>query len=199
MRAKSGLKGEFRRRPKGAMAAEYVATLYLLFMFLFFPILNLSCVGLNAFFLWFACNAGASMAAKSPCFNRLIYVPASPPGTPYPGAYDTARARATQIKNMFPGVTWTVAPTNPKVEIIMEPIDPASGLATFKKVGPAPLSGGDPAPDPDTYSMLVRVTIVGDCAPLIPVPWFDVPGLSKPMTLLVTSQAQFENPPGLRF
>lgn len=188
-----------RRTKKGAMAAEYVATMYLLFMFIFFPVLNLATVSINAFFLWFACNAGAQMAAKSPCFNRLIYVPANPPGTPYPGAYDTARARASQIRNMFPGIGWTESATNPRVDIIMEPINPASGLSTFIKTGPSPLSGGDPAPDPDEYTMLLRVTINGFASPLINVPWFDIPGLSKPMDLIVTSQAQFENPPGLRY
>lgn len=187
----------FRRR-KGALAAEYMATMYLLFMFLFFPILNLATVTINAFFLWFAANAGAQMGAKSPCFNRLIYIPA-PSGTPYPGAYLTARARAAQIKAMFPGIFWTETPTNPKIDIIMEPIDPASALSTYVHTGPNPLSTGEPAPDPDIYTMLLRITINGSASPLIAVPWFDVPGLSKPMDLVVVSQAQFENPPGLRY
>ena len=188
----------FYRRRKGALAAEYMATMYLLFMFLFFPILNLAVVTVNAFFLWFAANAGAQMGAKCPCFNRLIYVPA-PSGTPYPGAYLTARARAGQISAMFPGAHWVETPANPLIQIIMEPVDPLSGLATVVHDGPAPLSGSDPAPDPDLYTMLLRVTIQGQAEPLIPVPWFDVPGLSRAMDLRVVSQAQFENPPGLRY
>ncbi|MEZ4537722.1 MAG: hypothetical protein R3D26_22405 [Cyanobacteriota/Melainabacteria group bacterium] len=105
------------RRRKGAMAAEYVDTMYLLFMFLFFPILNLATVTINAFFLWFAANAGAfQMGAKSPCFNRLIYVPAvrhALPGCllncPRPGC-------SNQID--VPRHFLDRDPTNPRVDII---------------------------------------------------------------------------------
>lgn len=137
------------------------------------------------------------MGAKAPCFNRLIYIPANG-GTPYPGAWRTARARALQISSMFPGAHWTETGANPSVQIIMEPVDPASGLSTFVKTGNA-LAPGDPAPDPDVYTMLLRVTIEGEAEPLIKVPWFDVPGLSRSLPLRVVSQAQFENPPGLKF
>lgn len=185
----------FYRRRKGALAAEYMATMYLLFMFLFFPVLNLAVVTINAFFLWFACNAGCQMGAKSPCFNTLIYVPA-PAGTPYPGAYDTARARANQIGDMFPGAAWDRS-TYPTVQIIMEPLTGAASQVI--KPSGVSLSPGDPAPDQNIYTMLIQCRIVGTAAPLIEVPWFDVPGLSKPMPIQVVSQAQFENPPGLKY
>ncbi|MBZ0185664.1 MAG: hypothetical protein K8F91_05375, partial [Candidatus Obscuribacterales bacterium] len=97
------------------------------------------------------------------------------------------------------GIGWTQTAINPRVDIILEPINPASGLSTFIKTGPTPLTSADPAPDPDEYTMLLRVTITGFASPLINVPWFDIPGLSKPMNLIMTSQAQFENPPGLKF
>ena len=187
----------FYRRRKGALAAEYMATMYLLFMFLFFPVLNLAVVTINAFFLWFACNAGAQMGAKSPCYNTLIYIPA-PSGTPYPGAYQTARARANQIKNMFPGINWDTGQF-PTVCIIMEPIDTSGTASRIVKPSGVSLGAGDPAPDQNIYTMLIQVSIVGTAAPLIEVPWFDVPGLSRPMTLRVVSQAQFENPPGLKY
>ncbi len=188
-----------RRNKTGAMAAEYVATMWLLFVFMFFPILNLGTVGFNAFFLWFATNCAATVGAKSQCFQAPVQIPAGS-GTWYPGAYDTARTKALEIRNMFPGIGWAIAADNPEVKAIAQPIDPASGLPTYEHVGPSPLPAADrDKTDTDVYTLLLRVTIRGFASPLIAVPWFDVPGLSKPMDLLVNSQAQFENPPGLMY
>lgn len=187
-----------RRGKTGAMAAEYVATMYLLFIFMFFPILNLGTVGLNAFFLWFATNCAATVGAKSQCFQQAVQIP-SGTGPWYPGAYDTARAKATEIRNMFPGISWVATATNPEVKAIAEPIDPAAGLSPYQHIGPGAWPAGAPRPDPDQYTLLLRVTINGAASPLIVVPWFNIPGLSKPMQLQMVSQAQFENPPGLLF
>lgn len=180
------------------MAAEYVATMYVLFIFMFFPILNLGCTGLNAFFLWFACNCAATVGAKSQCFQQAVQIP-SGSGVWYPGAYDSARTKATEIRNMFPGIGWTPSATNPEVRAIAEPIDPSAGLAPMQHVGPGAWPSGGTRPDPDEYTLLLRVTIEGFASPLIVVPWFDIPGLSRPMDLKMASQAQFENPPGLLF
>jgi len=185
------------RKSKGAMAAEYVATMYVLFLFIFFPVLNLGTCGLRAFFLWFACNQATMLAAKAKTFNTLVYVP-DPGGTPYPGAYDTARARAAQIRGMFPGVNWTTNATNPEVDILLSPIPGSGAGAAAKIVGPTPLGLGN-IPDVNQYVASIRVTILGQVDPLIPVPWFNIQGLTSPMFLTVTSQAEFENPPGLQF
>ena len=179
------------------MAAEYVATMYVLFLFIFFPVLNLGTCGLRAFFLWFACNQATMLAAKAKTFNTLVYVP-DPGGTPYPGAYDTARARAAQIRGMFPGVNWTTNATNPEVDILLSPIQGSGAGAAQKIVGPTPLGLGN-IPDVNQYVASIRVTINGQVDPLIPVPWFNIQGLTSPMFLTVTSQAEFENPPGLQF
>jgi len=189
------------RKRKGALAAEYVATMYVLFLFIFFPVLNFGTCGLRAFFLWFACNQATMLAAKAKTFNTLIYVPASPPGTPYPGAYDTARQRAAQIASMFPGVEWTTNAANPEVDIILQPIPGAVGPpvpAYSKTIGPAALGLGH-IPDVNSYDSSIQVTINGQVNPLIPVPWFNIAGLTSPMFLTVSSQAEFENPPGLQF
>jgi hypothetical protein len=179
------------------MAAEYVATMYVLFLFIFFPVLNLGTCGLRAFFLWFACNQSVMLAAKAKTFNTLVYVP-EPSGTPYPGAYDMARARAVQVKSMFPGVEWVSSATNPKVEIIRSPI-PGSGAATLPVVvGPSTLGIGN-IPDVNQYVCSIRVTIDGQVWPLVPMPWFNIQGLATPMNLRVSCESQFENPPGLQF
>ncbi len=186
-----------RRKTKGAMAAEYVATMYVLFLFIFFPVLNLGACGMRAFFLWFACNQATMLAAKAKTFNTLVYVP-EPSGTPYPGAFATAQARAAQVRGMFPGVNWTTTPTNPEVRIIRAVIPGSGAPALPDVIGPTPLGMGN-IPDVDQYVCSLRVTINGQVDPLIPVPWFNIQGLTSPMFMRVSSEAQFENPPGLQF
>jgi len=185
------------RKTRGALAAEYVATMYVLFLFIFFPVLNLGTCGLRAFFLWFACNQAVMLAAKAKTFNTLIYVPA-PAGTPYPGAYDTARARAAQVRSMFPGVNWTTNATNPEVDILLSPIAGSGAPTVAPVIGPTPLGLGN-IPDVNNYVASIRVTINAQVDPLIPVPWFNIQGLTSPMFLVVSASSEFENVPGLQF
>jgi hypothetical protein len=179
------------------MSAEYVCTMYILFLFIFFPMLNLGTVGLRAFFLWFACNQATMLGAKAKTFNTLVYVP-EVNGTAYPGAYDTARSQAMRIQNMFPGINWVVTATNPEVDILLSPIQGSGAGAAQTVVGPQPLGLGN-IPDVNQYVSSIRVTITGSVSPLIPMPMFNIQGLTTPLTLKVSSQAEFENPPGLQF
>ena len=88
--------------------------------------------------------------------------------------------------------------TNPKVEIIRQPIENSGATVLPVIVGPQTLGLGN-VPDVNQYVCTLRVTIDGTVSPLIPVPWFNIQGLSSPMPLRVSSEAQFENPPGLQF
>jgi hypothetical protein len=186
------------RNRKGAMAAEYVATMYVLFLFIFFPVLNLGTCGLRAFFLWFACNQAVMLGAKAKTFNTLVYVP-DPGGTPYPGAYDTARQAAGNIRGMFPGVDWTTNATNPEVDIILAPIAGSGAPNVPPTVGPTPLGLGH-VPDVNMYVPSIRVTINAQIQPLIPMPMFaNIPGLFSPMFMTVSASSEFENVPGLQF
>jgi len=171
--------------------------MYVLFLFIFFPVLNLGACGMRAFFLWFACNQATMLAAKAKTFNTLVYVP-EPSGTPYPGAFATAQARAAQVRGMFPGVNWTTSNANPEVRIIRAVIPGSGAPALPDVIGPNTLGLGN-IPDVGEYVCSIRVTIVGQVDPLIPVPWFNIQGLTSPMFLTVSSEAQFENPPGLQF
>jgi hypothetical protein len=188
-----------RRRKKGAMAAEYVATLYLLFMFLAFPLLNLATTGLRSFFLWFAANQAVATAVKC----RTFQTPVTIGGVLYPPAYTVAQSRAAQIRGAFPGIDWPgggsmpYSPPGFEVDIIETQIPNSTASApapAAKTVGPAVLLV---YPDPEVYVSTLRVIIRGWVVPLIPVPWFNVAGLSGPMGLNVESEAEFENPPGL--
>ncbi len=172
--------------------------MYVLFIFMFFPMLNLAVVGINAFFLWFTCNCAATVGAKSQCFQQAVQIPVGT-GQWYPGAYDTARAKATELKSFFPGISWDATATNPEVKAISERVDPTAPPG-YVHVGPGAWPASERAKtDTDQYTLLLRVTIDGFAAPLIEVPWFDIPGLSKKMQLEMCSQAAFENPPGLLF
>ena len=100
------------------MAAEYVATLYLLLMFIVFPMLNYSVAGLRAFFLWFACNQSVMTAVNPerswPSSDWWKFL--------YPGAYTVAQSRANQIRGVFPGINWVDSAINPEVDIIVNQI-----------------------------------------------------------------------------
>jgi hypothetical protein len=188
------------RRKTGALSAEFACTLYVLFFLILFPMLNYATLGIRAFFLWFAANQAVMAASKAKTYLRTVYVPISPPNTAFYGAFATAQSRAAQIKAAFSGISWTTTNSNPNVEIILEPINPASGLSTQTYSygnNTAPLGLGN-APDPSQYVVSCRVVIQGYIAPLIAVPWFNVPGLSGPVAVTVASQAQYENVAGLQ-
>lgn len=189
----------FRQRKRGALAAEYVATLYVLFLFIFFPVLNLATCGMRSFFLWFATNQAVMLAVKAKTFNTQIEIPPGS-GNFFPGAYITARTRANQIKSAFPGIGWTASATNPEVRIILSPIPGSGATSTIQVVGNgANALGIGNAPDVTQYVPSLRVTIDGWVNPLVPVPFFgNIPGLTGPMFLRMCSQAEFENPPGLQ-
>jgi hypothetical protein len=188
------------RRKKGSITAEFAATLYVLFLLIVFPMINYATLAVNAFFLWFAANQAVMAASKAKTYYQTVYVPINPPNTAFYGAFSTAQTRAAQIRNAFPGISWTTNSRNPNVEIVLEPINPSSGLTTqiySYGAGTAPLGLGK-APDTASYVVSCRVVIAGYVNPLIPVPWFNIPGLSGPMPLTVASQAQYENVSGLQ-
>ena len=192
--------GRFLRRSRrGALAAEYAASLYLLFFFLAFPMINFATVGMRTFFLWFACDQAVITAAKC----RTFFTPVTIGNTLYPGAYAMAQARANQIRSTFPGIHWQNSPTNPEVDIIITQIpgQPASSPAPPTKTvgpGPGPGLGLGNTPDVNSYVPSIRVTIKGWVDPLVPVPLFKIQGLTTSMFLNVTCQQEFENPPGLQ-
>jgi hypothetical protein len=190
--------GKFlRRNRKGAMAAEYVATLYLLLMFIVFPLINYATVGLRSFFLWFACNEAVLTAVKC----KTFFTPVTIGTILYPGAYTVAQSRAQQIRGCFPGINWTDGATNPEVDILVVQIPgqpPSVPVPVPKTFGPNPLGLGK-TPDSNSYVCSLRVKISGWVMPLVEVPWFkNIPGLGGQLNLLVCSEAEFENPPGLQ-
>jgi hypothetical protein len=188
-----------KRTSNGALIADYAVTLYVLFLFLVFPLLDASVLGMRAFFLWFAANQATMAACKAKTYLEPVEIPGKP-GAVLPSACELARLRANQIKTIFPGIHWEESKNNPDVQIVQQPINPqaknAKPQAVFSRGSGAPLSSGN-APDPTLNVYVCRVVIKGRVDPLVSLPWFDVPGLSRSFDLTVSSQAQYENPSGL--
>jgi hypothetical protein len=182
-------------RPKrGAITAEYVATLWIIFLIVFFPFLDLTTICLRSFFLWFAANQAALIGSQAKTWQASVtigtvtYQPAS-------GATGLATTYANEVKNSFLGWQYDPASSlspNPYVEIVLAPI----GSATPVSNSTAPLAS---PPDVSQYVPHIRVTIDGLVQPLVPmyVAGLSLPGLTTPMKLRVRAEAIFENPNGL--
>ncbi len=181
----------------GSIIVEHAAVLYALLLFLAFPLLNYSVIGFRSFFLWFAANEAVMAASKAKTYLKPIEITSD---IVHPSACQLALEKANQIKNMFSGISWEETKNNPDVEIVREPINPEAKNIQQEKVfsrdNGAPLSSTDD-PDQSLYIYICRVKIKGQVSPLLPIPWFSVPGLSCPINLTVSSQAQFENVSGL--
>lgn len=183
------------RRTRGALTIEYWMTMYVLFLFIIYPLLNYGVLGMRAFFLWFAANQAAMVGSQ----QRTLITPVTVGTTLFPGAYAVAQGRANEIGRIFPGIHWPAG--DPQVYVLVTLIngqtpmapDPAAS-SPYHITGTALLP---PAPDPASYICTFKVVINGWIDPLITVPWFNVPGLSKPAYITVSSEAQFENVPGL--
>jgi hypothetical protein len=177
---------------------EYSTTLYVLLLLLAFPLLNLSVVGFRSFFLWFAANQAVMAASKAKTYLEPIEIP---PNIVYPSACQAAIKGANKIKSMFAGISWEESENNPDVQIVREPINPkAKGSkpeAVFTRGNGAPLVERD-EPDQSASIYICRVIINGQVSPLLTLPWFDLPGLAKPIDFKVSSEAQYENVSGLR-
>jgi len=181
----------------GSLIAEYTAALYVLVFILAFPLLNYSVLGFRCFFLWFAANQAVMAACKAKTYLQSIEIP---PNIMHPSACQLASTKANQVKNIFGVIHWAETENNPDVQIVREPINPqaknAQPEAVFSRDNGAPLSAID-APDQTLNIYICRVRIKGQVDPLLPIPWFNIPGLSRALDLTVSSEAQFENISGL--
>jgi hypothetical protein len=188
----------FLRTKKGALTAEYLVTIFVLLMFLFFPLLNLASCLMRGFFLWFACEQAVMSGSKAKTLSSDITIS----GTKYKSAYNLARDTASHLKTAFPGVKWNQTATNPKVEISLQAIPNSTPVppyvAPFVCTGPG-ISMAGVNPDVDKYVVMFKVSIEGEIDPLMPMQLMglSIPGLSSSMKLKVQSQSLFENPPGI--
>jgi hypothetical protein len=178
-----------RRRSRGALAAEYVSTLWVFLLFFVFPLLNLGTICMRAFFLWFACN----QAVMSGCKAKTWATPVTIGQTVFLPANQLAPNAAKHILQVFPGVT--VQPQNIVCQLDLVPITTASNPSPPQLVS-GPLS--QPV-DVTSTVPLMRVQITGNVQPLIPMKLGNlrIVGLTDPMTMVVSAEEVFENTSGL--
>lgn len=188
------------RTNRGALAAEYVSTLYVAFILVAVPLLDCSCIGVRTFALWFAANQAVISAAKAKTFLQPLGSLSNQPARDYQSACQVASEKANQVRQMFGGIHWIESPENPAVQIVRLPIDTGAKnvqpAAVFSRDHGAPLSGEN-APDSTNNLYLCRVVIKGQVEPLFAVPCLNLPGISRPLDVTVQAQSHFENVSGL--
>lgn len=198
------LKRSSTRKCKGALQAEWAMTMYVLFLFFMFPMLDFAVLGLRAFFLWFACNQAVMVGCKAHTLVQSVTIGS----VTYLGALNLSANRAANVAAAFPGTTWSTS--YPQMYVTFCPLDKAKSYIYYGQSGPSgsPVAAGmqyttaaspiTTLPDMSQYVAEYECVILGNISPFIPVPLIgNVPGLSAPAQLQVKSTAQFENPPGL--
>ena len=209
-------KNQYRNRYRTSRAAimvEHSLVLYMLFFFLFFPMINLATMGLRTFFLWFACNQAAMAGAKG---TQWMYGSVETEDNVYfTGIQNQAITTCNSIVNMFSGITITSVPTaegygsspnanGPILQVILTAIkhsdttnNQASASTLTYAANQLPLAI---TPDPSQYVPMLKVSLTGTIAPLIPIPLpFSVAGLNKSFSVTVCSEQQIENPYALMY
>jgi hypothetical protein len=165
--------------------------LWILFVVLMIPLLDLGSISLRMFYLKTAANQAVHAAVRCQTFQSPFVVGS----TTYPSAKTTATTVATTTANSFSGVHLGTV----KVEIIHTAI-PGSGAGAAPAPTENPLPKANGTPDPTQFVVSLRVTLTGTVDPFISfnLPFLsNIPGLSGPMTFTVSSEEKFENLTGL--
>jgi len=170
------------RISRGAIAEEMVVSLWILFLFLFFPLIDYATMGLRAFFLWFSCSQAAVAGAKGTVWSTNSYS-----GNYYTCIQTQATTTANQYVKMFSGITVTSGPT---LTVYPQPITNtnAPALSTYTPTVGKYL-------DKSLYVPILQVSMTGSIQPFIVIPFLPagVPGLNAPFSMTVVSAQQIEN------
>jgi Flp pilus assembly protein TadG len=167
---------------RGSFLADGPLIIWLVFLFLFLPLLDFSAALLRSTFLYMAVHNAARNAAKSRSFLNPI-------GSD-PSATQIASNTVTNVASMWSGV---------KVNSILAEIVTTNLDTQTVSRQANPLT--TPADDSNnTYQ--IEVTVTGSVDPLVTfnMPWIGnggVPGLTKPMAVTMIDRQYVENPQGL--
>lgn len=185
-----------QRSRRGSLIAENAGVLYLLFFFLFFPLLDLGAMGLRTFFLWFACNQAAMAGSKGTKWSAGNLNSADN----YSKSIQTQGTTTAQsVVAMFSGITMNAG--YPRYTVILRAIqhsdtDPDVNQTSATTVT-YPNGSGLPLTTPvDTsqYVPILRVQLNGIVQPFIRIPFpLDVPGLTTSFPVSIVSDQQIEN------
>ena len=166
----------------GAIAEEVIVSLWILFLFLFFPMMDFAAMGLRSFFFWFACDQAAMAGAKGTEWSNTAYA-----NNYYTSIQTQAKNTANTFVNMFSGITVT---SGPNLTVIAQAI-PESGATTINPYVPAVGTYLDKS----LYVPILQVSMTGTVQPFIVIPFIplSVPGLNASFSMSVSSQQQIEN------
>jgi len=196
-----------KRSTAGAIIAENAAVLYVLFVLIFFPLIDLAAMGLRAFCLWYACNQAAMAGAKGSQWSSGYSNGVSSGLTYYTSIKDDATNVANSTAKMFSGIA--INNGYPQLSVILTGIahsDTTNNQASVATVpipsAELPLSsagaqkaGLPSVVDNSQYVPILRVTVQGTIQPFLYVPFFfSVPGLNSPFQMTIQADQQIENP-----
>ena len=171
------------KRSRGSFTVELPGVLFVLFMLLVFPLLNLATVTLRYTYLLEAARDAAHLAAQAKTF--LVNADSN-----NQSAVNTAQSRINLTADSYTGVTFNSVITRIRITNI------ANHTVTTQTT---PLA--TPA-DTNVNYYAIEVVINGSCQPLLSYTdglgnFFNIPGLTSPMTYTVSSQEMCENTQGL--
>lgn len=169
-----------RRKQTGSFVAELPAVLWLLFVLVTFPLVDLATVSMRYTFMLTTSRDAVSAASRAKTFHE----DASATDL---SARNAAREIATATAASFNGISIS----NVHTRII------ATNLATNAiEYHDTPLT--EPA-DSTNYLYAFETTVTGQLMPLIimSTPFGDIPGLTAPMNISISSQKLCENTQGL--
>lgn len=168
----------YSRNRQGSFVAELPLVLWVLFMVIGFPLLNLSAAFLRISFLYAGVHMASISAARANTFLN--------PVDGKPSACAETLTKLAQTKASFDGIDIQ----NIKTEIVITHID------TMKiSVVDAPLT--KPA-DSSVNTYQIQVTAECSAAPLLPIPSpVPIAGVTKPLVFMLSARQFCENPQGL--
>ncbi|HNH75674.1 MAG TPA: hypothetical protein PLF23_17945 [Candidatus Obscuribacter sp.] len=171
--------GNWRRRPgRGSLLAELPVVLWILFVVIAFPLLNLTAAFLRCSFLYAGIHMASFSAARAGSFLA--------PVDGHPSAVTEAQSKLQNAKNAFSGIDVE----NIKTEILITNIDTQSTVARL-----SPLT--DPA-DVSVNTYQIQVSARCSASPLVPIPSpIPIAGVSAPLVFDMTARQYCENPQGL--
>lgn len=169
-----------RKRFKGSMIAELPLVLWVLFIVIIFPLIDLGTAFLRVTFLYAGVHLSSIAAARANTF--LV------PLDGKPSAINEANSKLTQVKSAFSGLDVQ----DVKTEIIITNND--TQAVSFSSV---PLTK---QADVAMNSYQIQVSAVCSADPLITIPLpLAVAGLNAPLVFNMNARQYCENPQGLSY
>ena len=164
-----------RRSQSGTMLAELPFVLWMLFVFLLFPLLIVASIGYRGSVLYYAASQATNKAGKA-------------------STYTNAGSKAASVLTADLAPFTGISASPPVVSIVVKPL--AGGSPTIYT---APLAAG--TVNTSTYLYFIKTQTDADLSPLVQFngSWMGmpIPGLTGPYHLTFNMESYAENPSGL--